>query len=64
MGWLIHGRRIYRALLAAVLFLLALGISWGAGGSHLWLQGVAMVVAALALVIAALTAQPTTGGPP
>ncbi|HUY54699.1 MAG TPA: hypothetical protein VMV23_06040 [Candidatus Nanopelagicaceae bacterium] len=63
MGWLLHGRRIYLALLSGALFLLALGISWGLAGSHLWLQAVAMALAALALVIAAIAARPTTRGP-
>ena len=55
---------MYRALLAGVLFLVALGISWSEGGNHLWLQGVATVLAALAFVLAALAARPPTHGVP
>ncbi|MHB1526448.1 MAG: hypothetical protein ACYDEA_02405 [Candidatus Dormibacteria bacterium] len=61
MAPLLHVRRIYRALLAGALFLVALGISWTQGGNHLWLQGVAMVLAALAFLLAGLAARAPTG---
>ncbi len=38
-------------------FLLALGLSWGAGANHLWVQGVAMVMALAAFGLAALAAR-------
>lgn len=40
-----------------MLFLGALGVSWGAGSGHLWAQGIAMVLALAAFGLATLAAR-------
>jgi hypothetical protein len=44
------------AVLAGALFLLALALSWTLGADHLWIQGVAMILALGAFGVAALAA--------
>jgi hypothetical protein len=52
-----HGRRLYLALLGLICFGIALGLSWGLGARHLWVQGVAMVIALGAFGLATLAAR-------
>ncbi|MDA8331973.1 MAG: hypothetical protein M0027_12400 [Candidatus Dormibacteraeota bacterium] len=56
MGRLLHLSRLYLAVLAGALFLLALALSWTLGADHLWIQGVAMILALGAFGVAALAA--------
>ncbi|MGA9775218.1 MAG: hypothetical protein WBU92_04785 [Candidatus Dormiibacterota bacterium] len=53
----LHLRRLYLSVVGLLFFLLALGLSWGAGANHLWVQGVAMVMALAAFGLAALAAR-------
>lgn len=48
--------RLYLALAAAAVFLVALGLSWTQGADHLWVQGVAMVLALVSCLLAWLAA--------
>ena len=50
-------RRLYLALLGLLCFGIALGLSWGLGAAHLWVQGVAMVLALGAFGLATLAAR-------
>jgi hypothetical protein len=61
MSRLILAHRAYLAVPAAVLFLLALALSWKEGGDHLWIQAVAMVIALAAFGLAAMAAGRRTG---
>ncbi len=49
--------RLYLALLGLICFGIALGLSWGLGAGHLWVQGVAMVIALVAFWLAAMAAR-------
>lgn len=62
MSWLTLAPRIYLALPAAILFVVALGLSWTEGGDHLWVQAVAMGLALVAFWMAAMAARPRTLG--
>ncbi|MHB1523256.1 MAG: hypothetical protein ACYCS9_08540 [Candidatus Dormibacteria bacterium] len=52
-----HVPRLYLALLGLICFGIALGLSWGLGAGHLWVQGVAMVMALVAFWLAAMAAR-------
>ncbi|HVD03443.1 MAG TPA: hypothetical protein VNF75_04835 [Candidatus Dormibacteraeota bacterium] len=54
MGWIFHLPRLYLALAAAALFVAAVTLSWTQGANHLWVQGVAMVLALAAFGLAAV----------
>ncbi|MHB1501996.1 MAG: hypothetical protein ACYCYK_12685 [Candidatus Dormibacteria bacterium] len=56
MLWVSHVPRLYLALAAVALFSVALGLSWTQGGDHLWIQGVAMVLALVSFLLAWLAA--------
>lgn len=49
-------RRVSLSLAAALLFLLALGLSWSQGADHLTLQLLAMAIGLAACLLAALAA--------
>ena len=62
MSRLIPARRAFLTVPAAVLFLVALTLSWKEGGNHLWVQAVAMVMALVAFGLAAVAAGRPAGG--
>ncbi|MHB1575521.1 MAG: hypothetical protein ACYCX9_03270 [Candidatus Dormibacteria bacterium] len=56
MARIAHLPRLYLAVAAAALFVVGLGLSWTEGANHLWVQGVAMVLALMAFGLAWLAA--------
>lgn len=54
---LTKSRRLGLAAAAAILFLVALALSWTEGADHLTLQLLAMVLALLAFLLAAIAAR-------